>query len=55
MKIEQLCKYFDRKEITIRKAIRKMCDNGFSKYKYLDNNKVVCCCVNDVKQNYIKI
>ena len=41
MDIKQLCKYFDRKEITIRKAIMKMCDNGFCNYKFLDNNKVV--------------
>ena len=27
MDIKQLCKYFDRKDITIRKAIKKMCDN----------------------------
>ena len=27
MNIKQLCKYFNRKEITIRKAIKKMCDN----------------------------
>ena len=40
MDIKQLCKYFDRKEITIRKAIMKMCDNGFGKYKFLINNKV---------------
>ena len=41
MDIKQLCQYFDRKEITIRKAIKKMCDNGFGKYKFLINNKVV--------------
>ena len=41
MDIKQLCKYFDRKDITIRKAIKKMCDNGFGKYKFLINNKVV--------------
>ena len=41
MNIKQLCKYFDRKEITIRKAIKKMCDSGLSEYKFLINNKVV--------------
>ena len=41
MNIKQLCKYFDRKEITIRKAIKKMCDSGFGEYKFLINNKVV--------------
>ncbi len=41
MDIKQLCKYFDRKEITIRKAIKKMCDNGFEQYKFLIKDKVV--------------
>ena len=41
MDIKQLCKYFDRKEITIRKTIKKMCDNGFGQYKFLINDKVV--------------
>ena len=41
MDIKQLCKYFDKKEITIRKAIKKMCDSGFEQYKFLINNKVV--------------
>ena len=41
MDIKQLCKYFDRKEITIRKAIKKMCDNGLEKYKFLIKDKVV--------------
>ena len=44
MDIKQLCKYFDRKEITIRKAIKKMCNNGFGEYKFLINNKVVISC-----------
>lgn len=38
---KQLCKYFNRKEITIRKAIKKMCDNGFEQYKFLIKDKVV--------------
>ena len=40
MDIKQLCKYFDRKEITIRKAIKKMSNNGFESYKILINSKV---------------
>ena len=41
MDIKQLCKYFDRKKITVRKAIKKMCDNGLGQYKFFINNKVV--------------
>lgn len=41
MDIKQLENYFNRAESSIRKAIKKMCDNGFSIYKYLDNNKVI--------------
>lgn len=41
MDIKQLCKYFDKKEITIRKAIKKMCDNGFGQYKFLIKDKVL--------------
>lgn len=41
MDIKQLCKYFDRKEITIRKSIKKMCDNGLEKYKFLIDGKVL--------------
>ena len=41
MDIKQLCKYFNRKEITIRKAIKKMCDSGFGEYKFLINGEVV--------------
>ena len=41
MDIKQLCKYFDRKEITIRKAIKKMCDNELGQYKFLIKDKVV--------------
>ena len=62
MDIKQLSKYFDRKEITIRKAIKKMCDNGFSNYKYLDNNKVIISrkgvewiCKNVFKQKYLEL
>lgn len=41
MDIKQLCEYFNRKDITVRKAIKKMCDSGFREYKFLVNNKVV--------------
>ena len=62
MYIKQLCKYFDRKEITIRKAIKKMCDNGLSEYKYsIDGEVVISCkgvewlCKNVFKQKYLKL
>ena len=62
MDIKQLCKYFDRKEITIRKAIKKICDNGFEKYKFLIKNKVVISskgvewlCKNVFKQKYLEL
>lgn len=62
MDIKQLCKYFDRKEITIRKAIKKMCDSGFEQYKFLINSKVVISnkgvewlCKNVFKQKYLKL
>ena len=62
MDIKQLCKYFDRKEITIRKAIKKMCDSGFEQYKFFINNKVVISCKgvewlckNVFKQKYLEI
>lgn len=41
MKIKQLCRYFDRKDITVRKAIKKMCDSGVGEYKFLVDNKVI--------------
>ena len=62
MEIKQLCKYFDRKEITIRKSIKKMCDNGFENYKILINNKVVIfsngvewLCKNVFKKKYLEL
>ncbi len=61
MNINQLCEYFNRKDITVRKAINKMCKSGFSKYKFLVNNKVVVSssgvewlCKNVFKQKYLK-
>ncbi len=41
MNIKQLCDYFNRREITVRRAIKKMCDCGFEKYKFWGNKKVV--------------
>ena len=62
MDIKQLCKYFDRKEITVRKAIKKMCDSGLGEYKFLINNKVVISsngvewlCKNVFKQKYLEL
>ena len=62
MDIKQLCKYFDRKEITIRKAIKKMCDNGFENYKFSIDGKVVISskgvewlCKNVFKQKYLEL
>lgn len=62
MDIKQLCKYFDRKEITIRKAIKKMHDSGFEHYKFLIKDKVVISskgvewlCKNVFKQKYLKL
>ena len=62
MDIKQLCKYFNRKEITIRKAINKMCDRGLSEYKsYTDEKAVISCkgvewiCKNVFKQKYLEL
>ncbi|MCI9247389.1 MAG: hypothetical protein HFJ30_09910, partial [Clostridia bacterium] len=41
MNIKQLCEYFNRQDITVRKAIKKMCDSGLGEYKFLVANKVV--------------
>lgn len=62
MDIKQLEDYFNRAESSIRKAIKKMCDNWFSIYKYLDNNKVIISrkgvewiCKNIFKQKYLEL
>lgn len=62
MDIKQLENYFNRAESSIRKAIKKMCDNGFSNYKYIDNNKVIISrkgvewiCKNVFKQKYLEL
>lgn len=60
--IKQLCEYFKRKDITVRKAIKKMCDGGLGEYKFLVNNKVVISskgvewiCKNVFKQRYLEL
>lgn len=62
MDIKQLCKYFDKKDITIRKAIKKMCESGFEKYKRLVGGKVMIStegvewiCKNVFKQKYLEL
>ena len=62
MDIKKLEKYFNRTESSIRKAIKKMCDNGFSNYKYLENNRVIISrkgvewiCKNVFKQKYLEL
>ena len=62
MDIKQLCKYFDKKEITNRKAIKKMYDSGFENNKFLINNKVVISskgvewlCKNVFKKKYLEL
>ena len=62
MNIRQLCNYFNRKDITVRKAIKEMCNSGFKKYKLLINNKVVISkegvewiCKKVFKQKYLEL
>ena len=62
MNIKQLSRYFNRKDITVRKAIKKMCDSGVGEYKFLVNNKVVISskgvewiCKNVFKQKYLEL
>lgn len=62
MDIKELCNYFDREDITVRKAIRKMCDRGFSEYRFLQNGKIVVSCngvkwlcKNCFKQKYLEL
>lgn len=62
MDIKQLCEYFNRKDITVRKAIKKMCDSGLEEYKFLIDNKVVISkegvewiCKNVFKQKYLEL
>lgn len=62
MDIKQLCNYFNRKENTVRKAIKKMCDSGFERYKFLVDDKVIISskgvewiCKNVFKQKYLAL
>lgn len=62
MDIKQLCRYFNREDITVRKSIKKMCDSGGGEYKFLVNNKVVIyskgvewICKNIFKQKYLEL
>lgn len=62
MDIKQLCEYFEKKDITVRKAINRMCDSGLQEYKFLVNNKVVISCngvewicKNVFKQKYLEL
>lgn len=62
MEIKQLCEYFKRKDITVRKAIKQMCDSGFKEYKSLVTNKVVISkegvewiCKKVFKQKYLEL
>lgn len=62
MNIKQLCNYFNREDITVRKAIKKMCNSGVEEYKFLVDNKVVIAskgvewiCKNIFKQKYLEL
>ena len=62
MEIRQLCEYFNRQDITVRKAIKKMCDSELEEYKSLVNNKVVISskgvewiCNNVFKHKYLEL
>lgn len=62
MDIKQLCEYFNRQDITVRKAIKKMCDSELEEYKFLIANKVVISkkgvewiSKNVFKQKYLKL
>ncbi len=62
MNIKQLCEYFNRQDITVRKAIKKMCDSGLEEYKFLVDNNVVISkegvewiCKSIFKQKYLEL
>lgn len=62
MDIKQLWEYFNKKDITVRKAIKKMCDSGLEKYKFFVGNKIVISnkgvewiCKNVFKQKYLEL
>ena len=62
MNIEQLEKYLKKKESSIRKSIKKMCDTGFEEYRLYVNGKVVISsngvewiCKNIFKEKYLQL
>lgn len=62
MNIKQLCNYFNKKDVTVRQAIKKMKSVGLEKYKSLIDNKVVIAsngvkwlCKNIFKQKYLDL
>lgn len=62
MDIKHLCEYFNKKDITVRKAIKKMCDSGLEKYKFLVDNKIAISnkgvewiCKNVFKNKYLEL
>ena len=62
MNIKELCHYFDRQDISVRKAIKKMCDSGLGDYKLFVDNKVVISkegiewiCKNVFKHKYLEL
>lgn len=62
MDIEQLEKYLKKKESSIRKSIKKMCDTGFEEYRLYVNGKVVISsngvkwiCKNIFKERYLQL
>lgn len=62
MDIKQICKYSNRQDITVRKAIKKMCDSEFEEYEFLFKGKVMISskgvewiCKNLFKQKYLEL
>ena len=62
MTMKQMEQYFERDSRTIRRGIKKMCDTGYEKYKYYENNKVVISsegiewlCKNALKHKYSEL
>lgn len=62
MDIKQLCEYFNKKDITVRKTIKKMSDSGLEKYKFLVDSKIVISnkgvewlCKNVFKHKYLEL
>ena len=57
MNIKQLCEYFNRNDIIVRKAIKKMYDSWLGEYKFLIANKVVILVkmLNEFARMYLKL